>query len=605
MVFGAPDGDAEQRTLSHLQFLCGLLAEQVTAVAGKGLRSLKDYPLYSVLGCIHNVLQGSNPPQPPRDDWKAVLAQVLRLVGAVLDMCSPVVFDASPEGFMPDDAAESADWDVSGTEADMADLTLTGADADADADADAGSASADSHASRVVLASSWRSIRECAQIMALAATRYSSTQCGVGPADAAALPHIIFSLLMQARHRGAVEMVAVAFQQLCQHAVVSDNAELAGMPKHFLHEVLGAMRGGGGAVTRRSAGYPCAVLAVLSAELLLKQRALFDATVTAILNATEGLGADCSDEAALDRAGIDSRVHHLNILRVLLRDTRFAGPLLPHLTTIAIISMNGSKSAHFSVRNSCSMLFSVVMLRLFGCKRVRDEHDARHNLSLTEFCTRYPVLSTHLQQRLALLAEGPGAVNVPAPQLMPILLIMSRLTLPSADSAPMSDAFNAAALTRCLRVFLSRFAFATTRWPLIVSARTRESANWQLRPVLHCSRQTCSSRNSPAWLQNWDPSCPRMPSTAASSWHFAVCSCSRSQLPMPARRCSTRCCWSSASHWHRPTPRWWRKSCINCLTCQPTSSSCRHIIRDLLHALRPPQRCRRGCRAPHNSGLHC
>lgn len=54
----------------------------------------------------------------------------------------------------------------------------------------------------------------------------------------------------------------------------------------------------------------------------------------------------------------------------------------------------------FQVRNSSTLLFSALVLRIFGAKRVQDEHSIENKMTGCEFFTRFPTLHSFLLQHV-------------------------------------------------------------------------------------------------------------------------------------------------------------------------------------------------------------
>ena len=52
------------------------------------------------------------------------------------------------------------------------------------------------------------------------------------------------------------------------------------------------------------------------------------------------------------------------------------------------------------VRNSSTLLFSALVLRVFGAKRVQDEHSIENKMTARDFFTRFPTLHGFLLQQL-------------------------------------------------------------------------------------------------------------------------------------------------------------------------------------------------------------
>ena len=52
------------------------------------------------------------------------------------------------------------------------------------------------------------------------------------------------------------------------------------------------------------------------------------------------------------------------------------------------------------VRNSSTLLFSALVTRIFGAKRVQDEHSIENKMTAKEFFTRFPSLHGFLLKQL-------------------------------------------------------------------------------------------------------------------------------------------------------------------------------------------------------------
>ena len=57
------------------------------------------------------------------------------------------------------------------------------------------------------------------------------------------------------------------------------------------------------------------------------------------------------------------------------------------------------------VRNSSTLLFSALVARIFGAKRVSDEHSMENKLTAKEFFTRFPSLHGFLLEELTTASQ--------------------------------------------------------------------------------------------------------------------------------------------------------------------------------------------------------
>ena len=107
------------------------------------------------------------------------------------------------------------------------------------------------------------------------------------------------------------------------------------------------------------------------------------------------------------------------------------------------------KLQFLQVRNSSTLLFSALVLRIFGAKRVQDEHSVENKMTAREFFTRFPTLRTFLFQQLqraaSELEENAKKLkyslvcysedNFLQLSLFPVLLILSRLYPTALDES--------------------------------------------------------------------------------------------------------------------------------------------------------------------------
>ena len=68
-----------------------------------------------------------------------------------------------------------------------------------------------------------------------------------------------------------------------------------------------------------------------------------------------------------------ARIHSLNILRHLLRDATTGAAAVAFVGDVARLAIAGFDDDEFAIRNSSLMVFSAIVARVFGVKRVRDD----------------------------------------------------------------------------------------------------------------------------------------------------------------------------------------------------------------------------------------
>lgn len=250
-------------------------------------------------------------------------------------------------------------------------------------------------------------------------------------ADIEKVSEWFMEILLSAKHRGAVDFVHNGFAWLCTRLWTCPNPELRKLPLSWLHRIITQLQNPDSSeenkdsfsFTRRSAGLPYLMQAVLSTEPVTETHAL-RTTIDALLK----LAGDVDNEEQLL-----SRIHALNLLRVLLRDAALGSRIMPHIADAVRIAVLNFASSHFVVRNSAMMVFTSLQQRIFGVKRVRDEYSKQNNMPSREFFTRFPSLHPFLLEQLQ-IGKSEDQQGRLYPLLYPVLLLLARL-LPSPMEA--------------------------------------------------------------------------------------------------------------------------------------------------------------------------
>ncbi|KFM77890.1 Thyroid adenoma-associated protein-like protein, partial [Stegodyphus mimosarum] len=108
-------------------------------------------------------------------------------------------------------------------------------------------------------------------------------------------------------------------------------------------------------------------------------------------------------------------------------DSRLSQSILTHLDCIIPACVSGFSSSLWAVRNGALQLFGVLLPRMCGQKKVRDE-DSEHNLvSASELFSRCPALKAYLLQQLKLCVSLHKKKRL-CSELMPILSLIVKLS---------------------------------------------------------------------------------------------------------------------------------------------------------------------------------
>ena len=235
---------------------------------------------------------------------------------------------------------------------------------------------------------------------------------------------LLSDLNLNIRHRGAFSAAHSSFSRLCKYMSSCPVKELEGTLDRWLDSFLRHITSKGISVTRRSAGLPLAILAVLGASpdtgKMLKRvvHTLFE-----VINQ--------KPEDSMDSQYDMSQVHALNILKALIQDSNLTLFMREYVGKSFIVCISQFHSGYFPIKNCAGMLFSALVEKTFGRKSRNEEMVNRINAR--DFFGRYPelyhVLLKEMSDAVTMLANGKLH-----PLLYPILNILGRLKPSSMET---------------------------------------------------------------------------------------------------------------------------------------------------------------------------
>ncbi|XP_062319840.1 thyroid adenoma-associated protein isoform X2 [Osmerus eperlanus] len=279
--------------------------------------------------------------------------------------------------------------------------------------------------------------------------------------------------LLQSRHRGAFELAYVGFVRLTDMLCRSGSQTLQQLPACWLTEVLQEVKSSDPAsklcATRRSAGIPFYIQALLSSEPKLSSCSLLKMTMRELTALAMPAPHRDTDHTTVPQ------VHALNILRALYRDTRLGENIVPFVSEGMQAAVLGFTSPVWAVRNSSTLLFSTLITRIFGVKKGKDEHSKKNRMTGREFFTRfpalYPFLLSQLEEAALSVDSDSGQVRL-HPSLFLLLLVLGRLYPSPMDgsSSPLGLAPFMPFIIRCGRsaVYRTRQMAARALVPFVM-----------------------------------------------------------------------------------------------------------------------------------------
>ncbi|KAJ3275087.1 hypothetical protein HDV01_001226 [Terramyces sp. JEL0728] len=385
--------------VDFLNLLIGKLQSHYDFAVDNLVDASISHPLYSILNAIHNILQ-----EIQFEDyatWESSIDGLTRLCISVCKLCQKVCSDPSPEGNLPVQVE-------AGTE---------------------------SQTAQILLRHCFRSIKQAASCISLI------SEILLGGKHQSAYEYVkvageLFSdLLTTVRHRGAFNSVQENLSIVCK--LVSSNQKYHHLLQDWLDNFIGQISSLEVSVTRRSAGLPAAILAIVSAPNNERKAALLHYTIEKVIFIAK-------TEVDSKNIQIDlPQVHAMNVLRILVLDSELTTITRDYLGACFEICIMQFKSDYFPIRNCAAMLFSSLVNKSFGTKKTKSEGDLVNLVFAREFFSKYPslykVILDELQNAVKLLKQ-----NQVCPLLYPLLGILSRtkpVPLESEDALYSSKVF--------------------------------------------------------------------------------------------------------------------------------------------------------------------
>ncbi|KAI8899224.1 putative death-receptor fusion protein-domain-containing protein [Globomyces pollinis-pini] len=357
----------------------------------------KSFPLYGVIDSLVNVLVEVDLADNTLDIemWKNLLITIADLCIESCGLCSKICADASPEGNLP----------MSGEE------TIVD----------------NNYLAQIVLRHCFRTIKESTacliQVVNMMITlETDSTKIHLF------LKHVgetLAVLITSLRHRGAFAAVESNFVTLCRTLSNLNGKESQNLPFEWLKSFLNQISTSEVSVTRRSAGLPPAILAIITSpsdNALKSQRLRY--TLDHIF--------DIITAEVVTRENTDlAQVHAMNVLRILVTDSELSFIIRDHLEKSFEICILQFSSPYFPIRNCATMLFSALVNKSFGNKKPTQDFDNINAITGREFFSKFPNLHGILYDRLQNAVQCLEKDEI-HPLLYPLLSLLSRAK-PIAD----------------------------------------------------------------------------------------------------------------------------------------------------------------------------
>ncbi|XP_048737624.2 thyroid adenoma-associated protein homolog isoform X2 [Ostrea edulis] len=420
----ASSNDSSRGTLLLVWILLLYLEDQLKIAKNGLFIAAATKPMYPTLHCIRYILFGVNLRKLSKEEmllWQPVMGKLLECCLVISDIVSPVVQNSSPEGNVPEEAIKgvesifASEGKMNTSEAERLVETVT-------------------LMPEYLVVCCWRNVKEVSLLLGQLTfeapiTTPDTSVIGLLTVQQNEIIGEYFKKqLMESIHRGAFELACAGFVKQCEMLWRCNIKALHQLPKLWLEQVMADIKNDDETnklcATRRSAGIPFFVQTLVCTEPQSTGRPCFKWTMTELLLLALKEDRLCGTLS-------NSKVHALNILRALYKDSRLGEVVTSFVADGLRAAILGFQSPFWAVRNSSTLLLSTMMTRIFGVKRSKDESNLSKKNCQTgrQFFNQYPSLYPFL---LNLLEVATRNISDTAqlhlhPGLYPVLMILGRL----------------------------------------------------------------------------------------------------------------------------------------------------------------------------------
>ncbi|XP_046749353.1 thyroid adenoma-associated protein homolog isoform X2 [Diprion similis] len=439
--------------ISQLQKPLEMARDNIVSAANK-------HSLYGYLYCLRSLITDSELQKFPTDErWRQPIAQIINICLDLNQAVGQIVNNSSPEGHLP------MDLNPFNVQPSLFDQEL--------------SEHEKVTTPQMVLLCAWRTVKEVSLIFGYVTFKLPID----GMNEVAGLltenqviqigEHFV-TLLSETKHRGAFEQAHVGFGLLCRRLWhLPKECALKQLPKIWLLELLLAVTGLSPrdsklCATRRSAGVPFMVQALLTSEeesltavirhggsftfhstmrillgltnlkndynietemlsLIYKDTVFtqFKDQSSPLSHAKKPTGDTSRGKKGYKLAEIKS--HVINILRALFRHCQLGDCVKPYIADGVITAIKSYNGKTWAERNAATLLFSAMVVRIFGVQRTKDHLNLSVHNRMTGkvFFEKYPTLLEFMYSELEKFVE-PGDTLI-RPGVQSVLLLLSRL----------------------------------------------------------------------------------------------------------------------------------------------------------------------------------
>lgn len=385
----------KQLLFIHVSVLLHLLRKQTSSITGQGFSS--EIPLYGFLFVIKRLVESvescylfHSKNNLSKYHWLELIEQIVEICIQCNLSAVSVVSQASPEGYLSEDFEDIADDDT---------VCYS--------------------VSQRLLLFSWRTVKEASLLLTMLVVKFAPVKVEINEKSTSLIKNSVMivigdhlkSLITKIRHRGAFEQVYIALHQFCNCSWrCFQEPNVSSLPHKWLSKIAEQIETNSGrdkfCASRRSAGIPCIVQAVLSTEFDSKERKQRKSeTLDTFINCMfricrRGSGALKMPPKVDGKTASDSKIHAMNILRALFKNKDLAEQISIYVEEAFIIAITGVQSYFWNERNVSWLLFASLITKIFGVARSRHEISPKNKMTIKIFFRKFPSLYQFFVSRL-------------------------------------------------------------------------------------------------------------------------------------------------------------------------------------------------------------
>ncbi|XP_047346981.1 thyroid adenoma-associated protein homolog isoform X3 [Vespa velutina] len=411
-----PNGIAESHILQLILFLIRRLEVSLMAAKENIVMAVTRYSLYGYLFCLRSLISNCDLSIVGTEKlWQETISKLILMCFELNKVVSIIVNNSSPEGHLPMDLSPHT---TNGLFFNPEKEIIT---------------------PQMILLCSWRTVKEVSLLfgqLAIKSTISSHNVSGelLTENQIIQIGEHLVTLLSETKHRGAFEQAYVGFNQLCTRLWRIENTTLNQLPKLWLHQILLAITGllPGNfkfCATRRSAGVPFMVQALVSSESSIQynpdisalhsvmkillgftelednvnvwkdiKRVVYEKTIFSEFENFIDLSRTDINESSCEDNKIqvtEIKTHALNILRALFRHSPLGDSVKTFIADGVIAAFKNYDGKSWAERNAATLLFSALIIRIFGVQRTKDHINLTADNKMTvSQCAKSPVCKT-------------------------------------------------------------------------------------------------------------------------------------------------------------------------------------------------------------------